>query len=68
MILKRIRKIILAVCFFIFCISVLFLRMILLSDGGDTSRFRMKSKEDGMENPIDFKKLQEINPDIYAWI
>lgn len=68
MMLKRIRKIILAVCFFIFCISVLFLRMILSSDGGDISRFQMKNKEDGMENPIDFKKLQEINPDIYAWI
>lgn len=68
MMLKRIRKIILAVCFFVFCISFLFFRMILISDGGDTSRFRMKNKEDGMENPIDFKKLQEINPDIYAWI
>ena len=68
MMLKRIRKIILAVCFFIFCISVLFLRMILSSDGGDISRFQMKNREDGLENPIDFKKLQEINPDIYAWI
>ena len=68
MMLKRIRKIILVACFFAFCISVLFLRMILSSDGGDISRFWMKNKEDGMENPIDFKKLQEINPDIYAWI
>lgn len=68
MMLKRIRKIIQVVCILVFCISALLLRMILSSDGGNASRFRMASREAGMKNPIDFEKLQEINPDIYAWI
>lgn len=68
MMLKRIRKIMLVVCFLIFTGSGLFFCMILLSDGGDSEQFRMESKEAGMENPIDFEKLQKINPDIYAWI
>lgn len=66
--LKRIRKIMIVICFLTFTGSGLFFCMILLSDGGDSEQFRMKSKEARMENPINFEKLQKINPDIYAWI
>lgn len=68
MILKGIRKGIFAICFLVFCSSGLLLCSILLSDGGDVKRFRIEGDAEGMKNPIDFEKLQEINPDIYAWI
>ncbi|MCI8364237.1 MAG: class B sortase [Eubacterium sp.] len=65
---KRIRKIMLAACFLVFIGSGLILCMLFLSSGGNVEQFRIKSKEAGMENPIDFDKLQKINPDIYAWV
>lgn len=70
MVKKRIRTILLAACFLVFCSSGLLLSFMLLSDGGDVETFRVESESDreGMRNPIDFEKLQEINPDIYAWI
>lgn len=68
MILKRIRKVVLVVCFFVFCASGLLLCAIFLSDGGDLEDFRIKQDTEEMKNPIDFEKLLKINPDIYAWI
>lgn len=68
MILRGIRKVILAVCFLVFCSSGLLLFAIFLSDGGDLEGFRTEHNKKEMKCPIDFEKLQKINPDIYAWI
>ncbi len=66
--MKKMRKVIFAVCFLVFCGSGLLLGAILLSDGGDLQNFLTERSAEEMKNPIDFEKLQKINPDIYAWI
>lgn len=68
MILRGIRKVILAVCFLVFCSSGLLLFAIFLSDGGNLEGFRPDHDRKEMKCPIDFEKLQKINPDIYAWV
>ncbi|MCM1244594.1 MAG: class B sortase [Roseburia sp.] len=66
--MKKIRKVLLAVCLLVFCSSGLLLGVIFLSDGGDLKDFCTEYSTEEMKNPIDFEKLQRINPDIYAWI
>lgn len=43
---------------------------ILTSDGGDVSQFRKKDNNNtkSVKNPIDWKRLQKKNPNIYAWV
>lgn len=46
---------------------------ILISDGGDVSSYQAEQEEkqeqkNNSVNPIHWKRLQKVNPDIYAWI
>ena len=50
---------------------ILLISAILLSDGGDMSRFRLKKTkkaEKTLKNSIDWEKLRKENPNVYAWI
>lgn len=53
-------------CALIFVGCIILLVCIVVSDGGDVAEFKKEAGPD--ENPIDWKKIQQINPNIYAWI
>ena len=57
-----------------FLITFTLLLVIQCSDGGDMSRYkkdisgRTAGLMDEAENNIDWEKLQDVNPDVYAWL
>ena len=63
-------KILGILCLILFFGCVGLLGTLFLSDGGNVQQFRKKvdRTDSTIKNPVDWKKLQKVNPNIYAWL